>query len=337
MLTLITLVVIVLSPVFKSILWGLILAILVSPLQNRLLGRYPARANTIACSLVLGAFMTIFSPIIWGLSEIQSEIALAYIRLVDALSEGALDIPDQVRAVPWVGHWLHEKMVSLPRDAQTLFTEFKGLIPMIGKGVGHLVRELTNQAFQLIMIAFSAFFLLRDGAKVLECSRLQVLEIVGPGLNQYLSLIVSTVYAVSFGLLGSAVAQGAVATFGYYLMGLETPLLLGLLSALTSVIPVFGASLVWVPIVVGLLLNDEVRIALSLSAWGILVIHPTDNLLRPLLISHLMHYPISLVILGVVGGVLSFGVVGVFLGPAILAILINLWLEWSCFVDKPGD
>lgn len=333
-LTLVSLAVMVLSSVFKPIFWGVILAILVSPLQKKLLGRFPYHANSIVFMLVLGAVIAIGGPVVWGLSEVQSEIAVAYGRFLVPLGKDPLHIPDQLEIVPWLDPWLHERLADLPRSAESLLTEFKGVIPVIGRGIGHLLRELTSQTFQLILTLISAFFLLRDGTRALQSSRQNLVVLIGPELDQYLKLIASTVYAVSFGLLGSAAAQGAVATVGYWLMGVETPLLLGLLSALASLIPIFGASLVWGPIALVMIFHDEITMACLLAAWGVLIVHPTDNLLRPVLISHLMHYPLSLVMLGVVGGVLSFGFVGAFLGPTILAILMKLWLEWSSSIRK---
>ena len=192
-----------------------------------------------------------------------------------------------------------------------------------------MLRDFGTKIFLFALIFITSFFLLRDGKRILRAAHPGLLEIVGSGLNAYLVLIRSTVFAVSVGILGTAMVQGIVAMIGYALIGLETPLLLGLLSALTSLIPIFGAALVWGPIVVGLILDQREMAALALAAWGILVVHPTDNFLRPLLISHLMDYPFFLILLGIVGGLLSFGVVGLFLGPAILGAALQTWSQWS--------
>jgi len=319
----------VLKPVFNALVWGAIIAILVSPIQRLCLRSFRNWNNSIALILVAGSVSIAVAPLIWGLAEVQSEMGLAYLKLLKTLNTNKFDIPDQIGLIPVVGSWLHDKLEYLPQNAHGLIIDFKELIPMLGRGIGHLLRELTSQTFDLVVMLISAFFFLRDGAKIMQSAQNKLTPVVGHELEAYLKLIASTVYAVSFGLVGSALAQGAIATIGYTLMGLETPLLLGVLSAAASMIPFFGASLVWGPIAMGLLLNDELMMAVALTAWGFLIIHPTDNFLRPLLISHLMHYPLSLVMLGVVGGLISFGVVGIFVGPTILAIVLKMWLDWS--------
>jgi predicted PurR-regulated permease PerM len=77
-----------------------------------------------------------------------------------------------------------------------------------------------------------------------------------------------------------------------------------------------------------LLLSDHIGAGLGLLAWGAFVVHPTDNILRPLLISSATDIPLLIVVFGVVGGLFAFGIVGMFLGPLILAVPLAIWREW---------
>jgi predicted PurR-regulated permease PerM len=112
-------------------------------------------------------------------------------------------------------------------------------------------------------------------------------------------------------------------------IGLQTPLLLGLLSAVLSLVPVVGAFLIWGPLVLFLLLQHEFATALGLSLWGILIIHPADNIFRPWVIGTMLHSPLLLIVLGVVGGILSMGLIGLFVGPCILSLLYHGWCDWA--------
>ena len=327
-LALVLLTTMVLKPVIEGIIWGIVVAILLSPIHDRVLSQFPQAENFSTLILLVGAFGMTGAPLIWGIGELQSEVRVAYSDIRMALSSNDLNVLDQVSQIPRVGAWLRDRVESFSQDADSWLFGLKDLIPMVGRGVGALLRDFGTKIFLFALIFITSFFLLRDGKRVLRAAHPGLLEIVGSGLNAYLVLIRSAVFAVSVGILGTAMVQGIVAMIGYALIGLETPLLLGLLSAVTSLIPIFGASLVWGPIVVGLILDQREMAALALSAWGILVVHPTDNFLRPLLISHLMDYPFFLILLGIVGGLLSFGVVGIFLGPAILGAALQTWSQW---------
>lgn len=318
----------VLRPVIEGIIWGIVVAILLSPIQDRVLLKFPNARNSISLILLLGVYGLTGAPLIWGIGELQSEISVAYGVVLTTLNSTDFDALEQLAQIPGVGPWLSDRIASLPRDTETLLIYLKELIPVVGRGVGTLVRDFGTRIFLFVLTFIASFFFLRDGKKMLKANRSGLLAITGTGLDAYLRLMRSTVFAVSIGIFGAALAQGIVAMIGYILIGHKTPLLLGLISALASLIPIFGASLVWGPIVVGLIVEKREMVALALAAWGFFIVHPIDNVLRPLLISNLMDYPFILIFLGIVGGYLSFGLIGVFLGPAILGVARQVWSQW---------
>jgi predicted PurR-regulated permease PerM len=135
--------------------------------------------------------------------------------------------------------------------------------------------------------------------------------------------------AVVYGLLVTALAQGVIAGIGYQIFGLEAPALLGALTGLLSTAPLLGTAFVWVPLGVGLVLAGHTLKGVLLLAWGFLLVHPTDNVLRPLLISSVTRVPFLLVMFGAIGGLIAFGLVGVFVGPVLLGVASSVWLEWA--------
>jgi predicted PurR-regulated permease PerM len=108
----------------------------------------------------------------------------------------------------------------------------------------------------------------------------------------------------------------------------RAPVLLGALTAVVSLAPLVGTSLVWGPICIWLLMSDHPWPALALLAWGVILVHPIDNVIRPLVISNVTHIPFLLVMFGVLGGLAAFGLIGLFLGPVILALGYAVWQEW---------
>jgi predicted PurR-regulated permease PerM len=153
-------------------------------------------------------------------------------------------------------------------------------------------------------------------------------KVVGEPADGYLKAVGDTTSAVVSGMIVSALAQGLVAGIGYTIIGVGTPILLGAMTALTSLIPFLGAALIWGPIGVWLLLSDQFEAGLGMLAWGALVVNPTDNILKPLLISNATDIPLVIVLFGLLGGLVAFGMVGLFLGPLILTILLAIWREW---------
>jgi predicted PurR-regulated permease PerM len=137
-----------------------------------------------------------------------------------------------------------------------------------------------------------------------------------------------TVRSVIYGVIGTALAQATLQATGLWLAGVPAAFFLGFLTFFLSFVPA-GPPLVWLPAAAWLLYNDALGSGIFLAIWGVLVVSGVDNVLRPYLISRGANLPFILVFLGVVGGVLAFGFLGVFLGPTLLAIGYVLVEEWS--------
>jgi predicted PurR-regulated permease PerM len=191
-----------------------------------------------------------------------------------------------------------------------------------------MVGKIGRSAAQLAVTAVALFFFYRDGDQVLTQVRKGLRKVVGDPADQYFKAVGDTTRAVVSGVIVSALAQGFIAGVGYAIIGVGTPILLGALTALTALIPFIGTVAVWGPISVWLLLSDQIGAGLALLTWGAVVVNLTDNILKPLLISNATDIPLVMVLFGVMGGLLAFGLIGLFLGPLILAVLLAIWREW---------
>jgi Ca2+-transporting ATPase len=125
----------------------------------------------------------------------------------------------------------------------------------------------------------------------------------------------------------AATGQGLVAGIGYAVVGVKAPLLFGIITALLAMVPM-GATLVWMPLAISLILTDQLWAGIGLMLWGILVISTVDNVIRPIVISGASRMPFLVILFGVLGGLSAFGVVGLFLGPVILSVLMAVWKAW---------
>jgi predicted PurR-regulated permease PerM len=189
--------------------------------------------------------------------------------------------------------------------------------------IGDVGRNAAKLGFALITV----FFFYRDGEHVLEQVQLVLHRFLGARVDPYLAAVGGMTKAVVWGLIATALAQGFVAGLGYWWAGVSAPVLLGAVTALIAMIP-FGTPFAWGSIGIWLLVSGDTVGGVGLLLWGALVVSWVDNLVRPLLISNATRIPFLLVMFGVLGGLAAFGLVGLFLGPVILAVLMAVWREW---------
>jgi predicted PurR-regulated permease PerM len=257
---------------------------------------------------------------------LRSELTDAYRDIAAALSQQRT-LPEALLRLPVVGPWLAElnqKMQSDPqalRDAvQTLFNSSFGKVTEV---VGDVGRNLGK----LLVTMVSLFFFYRDGDRLAAQVRAVLTQIIGTRTDGYLLAIGQTVKGVLLSLVLCALAQGGLATIGYYFADVPAPLAAGAITTLAALIP-FAVPLVWGSIVAWLYATGEATSATILLLWCATAVTWIDNLIRPLVIGGTARIPFLLVIFGVLGGLGAFGLVGMFVGPVILAVLLAIWREW---------
>lgn len=181
---------------------------------------------------------------------------------------------------------------------------------------------------QVLVSAFLAFFLLRDAPELAERLAVSVERLAGDRGRHLIKVAGDTVRGVIYGILGTAIAQALVAGLGFWIAGVPGAVLLSVLTFFFAVVP-FGPPLIWLPAALWLFAQHKPGLGLFMLLWGFLGISSVDNFLRPYLISQGSKMPFALIFCGVIGGALAFGLVGVFLGPTLLAVAFRLVEEWS--------
>ncbi len=225
--------------------------------------------------------------------------------------------------------WLNELLARIPAPWKAQLQP-GALVPDLSAWAGRLgvlAGGLGRLAALLVLVIITAFFFYRYGEQLLDQLRRFVSQVLGQRGDAYLQTVAGTIRAVIYGILATALAQGALAGLGYWVAGLPAPVLLAVVTLLFSLIP-FGTPLVWGAASIWLLVHGQIWAGVGLALWGATVVSWIDNLIRPLVISSAVHIPFLLVLFGVLGGVLAFGLLGLFLGPVILAILLAIWDEW---------
>ncbi len=266
-------------------------------------------------------------PVLWLTVLLRDEWGAAYQAVAGYLADGPHPLPDFVARIPWVGPWLQDVMDQFSGDPAALRAQLakwaEQWIDEVGQFVGGVGRNATKLGFAMLTL----FFLYRDGESVLDQVRQVLRRFLGDRLDAYLTAVGGMTKAVVYGLVLTALAQGVLAGLGYWVAGVQAPVLLAAFTALIALIP-FGTPFVWGSIGVWLLLTGKTLAGVGLLLWGGLVVSWVDNLIRPMVISTATRIPFLLVMFGVLGGLAAFGFVGLFLGPVILAVLMAVWREW---------
>src|SRR5215471_2296562 len=191
---------------------------------------------------------------------------------------------------------------------------------------------IVNFIVDYFIMVVALFFLLRDSDYFAERARA-----ISPLSNEQESMFVERFRTVAratvLGNLATTLTQGTVSAFTFFFLGLPNPLLWGLLIALLSLIPVFGAALIWVPWTIYLFVRGSIGKAFVLLVMQIVVVGSVDNILRPLFIRGGAKMHTLIVFFSILGAVAYFGITGILFGPLIFAIAIAL-LEFYVVVPK---
>ena len=323
----------VLRPFLAPILWAAILAYVTWPLYCRL--RVPFRKFGTAAASVMTLLVIAVGivPLLWLLVLLQHELVDAYRSFSAYLSEGPHRLPAAIRDLPWFGAWLQERLDRYTTEPAAVGREISSGLQLWSAQLAALLGGAGRNVAKLIVAMLTLFFFYRDGDSMVRQIERVGRRFFDDRLDRYVQAGSVMTRTMVYGLLITAMAQGVIAGVGYWIFGLDTPAVLGVLTGLLSTAPLLGTAFVWAPIGVGLVLAGHTWKGFLLLAWGVLLVHPIDNVLRPLFISSVTRVPFLLVMFGALGGLAAFGLVGVFVGPVVLGIASAVWQEWVAEKD----
>ena len=317
----------VLRPFLVPVVWAGILAYVTWPLY-RAVRRHTRRPRLSAALFTLAVALVIGVPVAWILVALATEATNLIGAARDWVNAGA-PFPT------WITEraWLASRLDRLRADSIVQPTEVaKYATTWAGNVSGQLVAvagSLAGNAFKFAITMTSLFFFYVDGEKLIAQAQRLTRVIFPTAREEILPQVGAVVRAVVFGLLGTALVQGALAGIGFWLFGVPSPVALGALTTVSSFVPM-GPALVWIGAVLWLLAGDHVGAAIGMAIWGASLVSTIDNILRPILIGGgATRIPFLLVFFGVLGGLMAFGLLGLFLGPVVLSITFALVADFA--------
>ena len=318
----------VLRPFLSALLWALILSFSTWPLYTWLVGQLKGRRSLAAFLMTLLVAAIFILPLAAAGAGLADSVAKVGGMVAVLLKQGPPGPPAWVAELPIVGPQLTERWLELERLGAGWTAELQ---PYLDTGLNWLLSlgvRLGEAILQVSLGVLAAFFFFRDGAEGARRFGIAVERLAGNRAQRLLSVVVGTVRSVVYGVIGTALAQATLQGLGLWLAGVPAAFFLGFLTFFLSFVPL-GPPLVWLPAAIWLIYKGAFGWGLFLAGWGFFVVSGIDNVLRPYLISRGSKMPLILILFGVLGGLMAFGFLGVFLGPMLLALGYVLFQEWS--------
>jgi predicted PurR-regulated permease PerM len=317
----------VLKPFLTATLLAAVVCVSTWPLYLWLLRKFNDRQNIAALTMTLSLALVVILPLALVAYNMADNVTAFYNALRQVLENGPPAPPAWLKGLPLVGnsadaYWqlVASSQTELANLEQRLLEPAKNYLLAGGIMLGQGVMEMS-------LAAFISFFIYREGMGLTSFLKVAMARLVGTHAENILGIINNTVRGVMYGLLGTALAQGVVATIGFTIAGVPAALLLGVVTFLFSLIPV-GPPLIWGGAAAWLFYQGETGWGIFMLLWGFFLISSVDNVVKPILISRTSNLPFILGLFGVMGGVLAFGFVGIFIGPILLAVGYSLIKEW---------
>jgi predicted PurR-regulated permease PerM len=293
-----------------------------APAQRRLTRLLRGRSGLAAALLVFVTVMMILVPVIGSVTILGQQAVGFYDWAKPHLQPEALRLlwnETLPRRLPWLRIWLGEDEAAFSQFASLLLSRALGVANGLVQG---MLGGLTTALFDLLLFTLLLFFLLRDGGRLrAEISRISPLSATQE--QEIFDRLEKTVKGVLQAMVLVPVVQGLVALPGFLLFGLPSPVLWSVMVVLAAFVPVLGSPLVWVPAAIYMYFTGSTWQFVGILLYGLLVISGIDNLVKPLILREAAQIHPLLGFLAILGGLLSFGPLGILVGPVILSLVLS--------------
>jgi len=326
-------------PLVKPIAWAALISFSIYPLYLRMRRRRPFRssANLAAATITCLVVFLVLVPCFYGIFLAFKEGARLHqffteiMAAMETSGDGALAVLLPENIVEKIRPWMERYPFLRTWVRQGASWGTSAAIEAFGSTFSYI--------YYFTIIVVANFFLVRDGHRIVRF--LQEIIPLPPGESEvFLNRARQILKAVVYGVILTALAQGAAGGIGWLIAGLPSPLLFGALMVFFALIPFLGTAIVWVPGAAYLLAVSDITGGILLLAWGILVVSMVGRFLHPYFISGGGNAHLFIVFIGVVGGLAAWGILGLFMGPLVVSLffflLENYRVMWRAWLESSG-
>src|SRR5210317_611831 len=311
-------------PFLAVILCACIIALVFYPLHAKILSRVSERENLAALITLLLCIVIAITPALFLFSSFIKQGTTVYQQLESGQIKPSLWLEQIRTAFPQIDQLL--QIIGL--DISTLKQKLGALSVEAGKVMAGNALSIGQNTLawlaSLGLMLYLTFFMLRDGAKLIPVL-IRALPLGDERERLLMQKFVEVTRATIKGSLVVAMVQGALGGFIFWALDIPGPVLWGVVMTVLSLIPIVGASLIWLPVGLYLLATGAATDGIILIAFGAIVIGLVDNILRPILVGRDTKMPDYLILLSTLGGFSVFGMTGFVLGPLIAALFLTFW------------
>jgi predicted PurR-regulated permease PerM len=307
-------------PFLGVLAWAVVLVIVFYPVHKQLGNRIkrPSLRALLSCLLVV---LVVVLP-----------LAVLTVGIVEELAKVVPNLPSQAselanRQTPLFGkvsEWLHDRFgVDTLRLQEFMVQQLRNVGERLLGASFNLMGNIVTSIVKAFFVIFTMYYLFRDGDRIVA----RLPDVLPLRREQSETIIARTQQVVSasvYGVVTIAGLQGLLGGLAFWSLGIPSPVLWAVLMSFICMIPVAGSFLVWLPLSIYLMVTGHWTKAVLLIIWGALVISTIDNFLRPKLVSGQTKLHELMVFFSVLGGISVFGLLGIVLGPVVLAITLGL-------------
>jgi len=317
----------IISPFLGALIWAVIIAVSMWPAFTWLTYKLNGRRRIAALLLVSAITLALAAPIglmvmsltdVWPLLSHMAH-GMAGFQLPPA--------PAWVGNLPLVGGALLDLWQSAQSDLPAMLGN---LLPAINRGALWSLSygaQLALSLLEIILALVIAFMLLIHGEGAWRLAEKTIVKLGGAPATELPQVVARTIRSVTTGVIGTALAQTLLCVIGLLIAGVPATLVLGFLCFMLAVAQM-PTLLVWLPAAGWVFYTGHTGRTIFLLLWGFLLVNTIDNFIKPFLISQGSKLPLSLIFIGVIGGLLAWGMIGLFIGPTLLAVGYTLFVHW---------
>src|SRR5882672_11861678 len=314
----------ILRPFLESILWAGLLAFLVAPLNGLLTRKLGGRPGLAALLLTMaGALFVLIPAVVTAIifagqaTELMGTLERLAERYKIAQPSDLLQMPALDQLFQWIG-----TVVPVP-PAQIRGWALDGgrsLLVLLLASSGAFFAGVLGVVVEVGLTLFLLFFFLRDGGEA-TARAVRLIPLSPERKADLVGHLSAVTRAVALGTLLTALVQGTLVGLSFAFTGLSSPVVFGVVASLA---PLVGSSLVWAPAAAVLAFQGRLGAAVFLVFWGMVVVSLVDNIVKPLVVSGRAQISTLPVLLGLMGGLATFGAIGIVLGPVVIALALAL-------------
>ncbi|MGI3901044.1 MAG: AI-2E family transporter [Janthinobacterium lividum] len=313
-----------------ALAWAAVLAIAFWPLYEKALRRFPpSKHNVLLPGLfTLGVGLMFGLPLVIVLFEGVREFH-SIVDLYNQATTSGIPVPDFVAHLPFgadaVTHWWQDNLANGVEAHGMAARVDRAKVAALGRNVGG---QVVHRVVLFFFALMTLFFLFKEGNEVVRQLLDASQKAFGAKGERVARQMVASVHGTVDGLVLVGLGEGLIMGIVYAFAGVPHPILFGGLTAIAAMVP-FAVTVVFIVVGCILLAQGAVVTAVLIVAGGSILAFLADHLIRPVLIGGTTRLPFLWVLFGILGGVESWGLVGLFVGPALMAALVLLWREFA--------